>query len=98
VTLPYTVECNDIPMMIVQHHEAAYWTQKCIDCFDRLYKEGAERPKIMAIAIHPYISGQPFRIKYLEEVYAYVTKFKGVVHWNGEQILEWYVKARKEAK
>ena len=56
-------------MMIVQHHEAAYWTRKCIDCFERLYQEGAERPKIMAIAIHPYISGQPFRIKYLEEVY-----------------------------
>src|SRR5205823_12080554 len=47
VTLPYTVECNDIPMMIVQHHEAAYWTRKCIDCFERLHKEGAERPKIM---------------------------------------------------
>src|SRR6266853_657520 len=98
VTLPYTVECNDIPMMIVQHHEAAYWTRKCIDCFERLYKESAERPKIMAIAIHPYISGQPFRIKYLEDVYSAIAKFKGVLHWNGEEILEWYLKARKEAK
>jgi len=50
----------------VQHHEAAYWTQKCTDTFERLYQEGADRAKIMAIAIHPYISGQPFRIKYLE--------------------------------
>ncbi len=98
VTLPYTVECNDIPMMIVQHHEAAYWTRKCIDCFERLYKEGAERPKIMAIAIHPYISGQPFRIKYLEDVYSAIAKFKGVLHWNGEQILEWYLRARRGAK
>jgi len=49
---------------------------KCIDCFERLYKEGAERPKIMAIAIHPYISGQPFRIKYLEDVYSAIAKFK----------------------
>ena len=69
VTLPYTVECNDIPVMMVQHHEAPYWTQKCIDSFDRLYQEGAERPRVMAIALHPYISGQPFRIKYLEAVY-----------------------------
>jgi hypothetical protein len=65
-----------------------------MDCFERLYKEGAERPKIMAIAIHPYISGQPFRIKYLEEVYARIARAKGVVHWNGEQILDWYRKAR----
>ena len=90
VTLPYTVENNDIPMMMVQHHEAEYFTRKIIDTFDRYYEEGAERPKIMAIAIHPYISGQPFRIRYLEEVYARIAKMPGVLHWNGEQILEWY--------
>ena len=49
----------------------------------------------MAIAIHPYISGQPFRIKYLEDVYARIARHKGVLHWNGEQILDWYSKARK---
>jgi peptidoglycan/xylan/chitin deacetylase (PgdA/CDA1 family) len=93
VTLPYSMECNDIPMMAVQHHEAAYFTQKCIDTFDRLYNESATRPKFMAIAIHPYISGQPFRIKYLEAVYDYMAKFSGVLHWNGEQMLDWYSKA-----
>jgi allantoinase len=94
VTLPYTVENNDITMMIVQHHEAPYWTQKCIDTFDRLYAEGAERPRVMAIAIHPYISGQPFRIKYLEAVYQYMARFSGVLHLNGEQILDWYLGAK----
>jgi peptidoglycan/xylan/chitin deacetylase (PgdA/CDA1 family) len=98
ITLPYTVECNDIPMMIVQHHEASYWTQKCTDTFDRLYEEGAERPRIMAIAIHPYISGQPFRIKYHEAIYEHIARYPGVLHWNGEQILEWYRGARPRAK
>jgi allantoinase len=95
VTLPYTLECNDIAMMALQHHEAAYWTQKCSDTFNRLYEESAERAKIMAIAIHPYISGQPSRIKYLEAVYDYIAKFKGVLHWNGEQILDWYRNVKK---
>ena len=90
VTLPYTVECNDIPAMIVQHHEAAYWKQKCIDQFDRLWLEGAERPRIMSIAIHPYISGQPFRIKYIEEIYEHINRHTGVVHMNGEEIYNWY--------
>jgi allantoinase len=44
----------------------------------------------MSIAIHPYISGQSFRIKYLEAIYDFVNKHEGVVHWNGEQILHWY--------
>jgi len=98
ITLPYSMETNDIPVMMVQHHEAAYWKQKCIDSFDRLYQEGADRPKIMAIAIHPYISGQPFRIKYLEQIYDYINGFAGVLHWNGEQILDWYLKARTQAR
>jgi peptidoglycan/xylan/chitin deacetylase (PgdA/CDA1 family) len=95
VTLPYSVETNDIPMMLVQHHEAAYWTKKCLDSFERYYEEGRQRAKIMAIAIHPYISGQPFRIKYLEEVYEKINRKKGVLHWNGEQILDWYLKSRR---
>ncbi|MEI7530999.1 MAG: polysaccharide deacetylase family protein [Betaproteobacteria bacterium] len=90
VTLPYTVENNDIPMMIVQHHEAEYWTKKCTDTFDQYYLEAQERPKIMSIAIHPYISGQPFRINYLKKVYDYINQHEGVVHMTGEQIYDWY--------
>jgi allantoinase len=95
ITLPYSIETNDIPVMAVQYHEADYWTQKCIDSFDCLYQEGEDRAKILAIAIHPYISGQPFRIKYLEKVYDYISQFDGVLHWNGEQILDWYKDAKK---
>ncbi|RTL71985.1 MAG: polysaccharide deacetylase [Hyphomicrobiales bacterium] len=90
VTLPYSVELNDIPMMIVQHHESGYWAQRCKDQFDRLWQEGAERPRIMAMAIHPYISGQPHRIKYLEDIYAHINKHAGVIHWNGAEIYNWY--------
>jgi len=96
VTIPYTVELNDIPMMIVQHHESDYLLKRAIDQFDRLYAEGAHRAKIMAVAIHPYISGQPHRIKYLEAIYDYVNRFEGVLHWNGEQILDWYKKVAGE--
>ena len=90
VTLPYTVELNDIPMMIVQHHESDYLLKRAIDQFDRLYAEGKDRAKIMSLAIHPYISGQPHRIKYLEAIYDHVRRFDGVLHWNGVQILDWY--------
>ncbi len=90
VTLPYTVELNDIPTMMIQHHESPYWLTRCRDTFDRYWQEGATRPKIMAIAVHPYISGQPHRIKYLEQVYEYINQHEGVVHWNGAEILDWW--------
>jgi len=97
VTLPYSVELNDIPMMIVQHHEGEYLLKRTIDQFDRLYAEGKDRAKIMALAIHPYISGQPHRIKYLEAIYDYVKRFDGVLHWNGVEILDWYLSATRQA-
>ncbi len=65
VALPYTAELNDIPMMMIQHHASAEFEARCMDHFERLYAESARRPKIMAIAVHPYISGVPHRIKVL---------------------------------
>ena len=89
-TLPYTVELNDITMMIVQHHEGRYLFDRARAQFDRLYAEGAGRAKIMALAIHPYISGQPHRIAQLEAIYDYIAGFPGVLFWTGEQILDWF--------
>ena len=93
VTLPYTVELNDIPMMIVQHHESDYLLHRAVDQFDRLYAEGEKRAKIFPLAIHAYISGQPHRIKYLEAIYDYARRFDGVLYWTGEEILDWYLKS-----
>ena len=44
----------------------------------------------MAIAIHPYISGQPHRIRYLEEVVEHCRTRDGVVFMNGAELLDWY--------
>jgi allantoinase len=90
VTLPYTVELNDIPMMIVQHHRADELLRRATDQFDRLYLESAERAKFLSIAIHPYITGVPHRVKYLEACLDYAKGHQGVVFWTGEEILDWY--------
>ncbi len=94
VTLPYTVELNDIPMMMVQHHSAHEFLNRARDQFDRLYAEGEHRAKILCFAIHPYISGAPHRIKYLEAFLDYARGHKGVAFWTGEEILDWYRSAR----
>src|SRR3569832_448157 len=90
VTLPYTVELNDIPMMIVQHHDSDHLYKRAVETFDQLYEESAHRPKFMAIAVHAYISGQPFRIKPLAAIYDYVNRFEGVLHWFGVLFFVWF--------
>ncbi|MGE5047816.1 MAG: polysaccharide deacetylase family protein [Deltaproteobacteria bacterium] len=90
VTLPYSVELNDIPVVSLQHHPPKYFLQKIHDAFERLYAESASRPKFMSIAFHPYLSGTPHQIKYLEGALEHAARHPGVVFWNGEQILRWY--------
>ncbi len=95
LSMPYSLELNDIAMMMVQHHAAAEFESRCMDQFERLYEESKTRAKIMAIAVHPYISGVPHRIKYFERVFQKLRKQKGVVFWTGEQIHDWYRRTQK---
>jgi len=44
----------------------------------------------MAISVHPFLSGVPHRIGYVEELFQYVQAKKDVVIWTGERILDWY--------
>ncbi len=90
VSVPYTVEVNDIAMMVVQHHSAQEMLRRGSDHFDRLYQESAGIRRVMAISVHPYISGVPHRIGYLEQLYRHVLGKPGVVHWTGAQILDWF--------
>jgi allantoinase len=94
VSVPYTVEMNDIAMMALQNHPSEEWLRRGIDQFDRLYAEGEKTARVMAISVHPYITGAPHRIGYLERLYDYILQRPGVALWTGEQILDWYKQAR----
>ena len=92
ISVPYTVEMNDIAMMALQHHPSEEWLRRGIDHFDRLYLEGEKTARVMAISVHPYITGVPHRIAYLERLYEYILQRPGVVLWKGEEILDWFLK------
>jgi len=90
VSVPYTVEINDVVMTAVQGHRSDEILLRGRDQFDRLYLDGATQPRVMAISIHPYLTGAPHRIKYLEQLYDYILGHDGVVIWTGSEILDWY--------
>jgi len=90
VSVPYTVEINDVVMSAVQLKPSDEILRRGKDQFDRLYLEGAEIPRVMAISIHPYLTGVPHRIKYLEALYDYILGHEDVVMWTGAEILDWY--------
>lgn len=95
ISVPYTVELNDIPISALQQHRSDEILRRGIDHFDRLYAEGAEHTRIMAISLHPFLTGAPHRIKYLEQLYDYVGSKPCVCMMTGEEILDWYLDVSK---
>src|SRR5262249_56405437 len=61
VALPYNFELHDIVLMALQHQTSEQMHRRVMDQFEALYAESAERPKIMAVAMHCYLSGVPHR-------------------------------------
>jgi len=94
VSVPYTVEMNDIAMMQIQHHPSHEWLRRGTDTFDQLWREGGKIPRVMAISVHPYITGAPHRISYLEKLYEYILSRDGVLMCTGEEILDWFLEQK----
>jgi allantoinase len=94
VALPYNFEIHDIVMMAIQHQASEAWYTRAMDSFECLYEESAERPKVMSLACHPYLSGMPHRIRYVERAYEEILERRGVVVWDGAKILDWYLGQR----
>ena len=92
VALPYNFEIHDIVLMALQHHPSDMMYMRGLDQFECLYEESAERPKIMAVACHPYLSGMPHRIAHVRRLFEAVMGHEGVVVWDGARILDWYLR------
>lgn len=91
-TVPYTVELNDITVFALQHHPAEEFFTRGRDQAQRLLAEAQAGgvPRVMAISIHPYITGVPHRIGALERLLDAVAAMEGVVWMTASDIGDWY--------
>ena len=91
VNIPYTQECNDVAMMLIQHHKASEYLDRALDQFEQLHADSKDSARVMALVVHPYIMGAPHRLKYYRKALEHIRKKKDVLFWTGEQILEWFL-------
>lgn len=90
VNVPYTQECNDVAMMLIQHHKASEYRDRAIDQFEQLYADAEGSARVMALVVHPYIMGAPHRLRYFREALQHIAARPGVAFMTGEEILDWY--------
>jgi peptidoglycan/xylan/chitin deacetylase (PgdA/CDA1 family) len=90
LSIPYTEEINDIAAFLELKCSGEEYFQMIVDQFDVLYEEGRYTGRVMAIALHPFIVGHPYRAKYLDKALAYITGRKSVWMATGSEIIDWY--------
>ena len=90
ISMPYTLEANDVPGILGKGLTAPDFVELIMDQFDVLYEEGASIPRVMPISLHPFISGHAFRIKHLRRAFAHIRKHDKV--WLGTcgEMNDWY--------
>jgi len=74
--VPYPQELNDIPMIVGRQMDAKDFAQIVIDQFDEMLEQ-ALKPRephglVMGIALHPYVVGQPYRLRHLRRALRHI--------------------------
>jgi allantoinase len=72
LALPYPQEINDIPMIVARKIEGSVFGRMIVDHFDEMLAQSAREPLVMGVALHPYIVGQPHRLRHLRGALAHI--------------------------
>jgi allantoinase len=90
ISIPYSLDLNDIPAFLMHHMTAEQFYQMIRNQFDTLYEEGASLPRIMCIALHPFLIGQAYRIGWLDRALQHIKSHENVWITQGCEIAAWY--------
>jgi allantoinase len=97
ITLPYQMDLNDAVAVAAGAMEGEDFARTARDMFDTLYAEGEAQPRVMCVALHPYVMGRPHRAKYLDEILSYMRRHDGVWFATGAEMADWYLANHYEA-
>jgi peptidoglycan/xylan/chitin deacetylase (PgdA/CDA1 family) len=91
VSIPYSLEVNDVPLLVMRNTPPERFAAICKAQFDQLYEEGAESGTVMCMPLHPFLIGQAHRIGALDEVLRHVVKHDKVWLATGREIARHYI-------
>jgi allantoinase len=92
LSLPYSVELNDIGVFVTKGLTGPDFVRMVRDQLDQLYADSADSGRVMALALHPFVTGQPFRHRYLDEALDYVANHPGVWLTTSDDIADHYAR------
>jgi allantoinase len=76
LSIPYPQEVNDIPAIVVRKVGASEFADMIIGQLEEMQAQSSEQPLVAGIALHPYIVGQPFRLRHLRRALDYLASHR----------------------
>jgi peptidoglycan/xylan/chitin deacetylase (PgdA/CDA1 family) len=88
ISVPYSMDVNDIGLFVGKATTGSDYEQIVMDHFEVLLAEGGN---VMALPVHPFVVGQPFRFKYLSRVLKAITSHPDVWVTTSTDIADHYL-------
>ncbi|MBN8535220.1 MAG: polysaccharide deacetylase family protein [Rhizobiales bacterium] len=76
LSLPYPQELNDSSTIVGRRVGASDFADMIIDQFDEMLEQSVHQPLVFGLALHPYVIGQPFRIRHLRRALAHIARHR----------------------
>ena len=83
IALPLPLELEDRFIVMENGHAESEYADQVIDACEYLISEAQalDQGRMLALAVHPWVMGQPHRIKHLERVFAHLQS-RSALCWN----------------
>ena len=88
--LPLMLELDDVNALWDRRVELDRYTQILKECFETMYAEAGTSGRLLALNLHPWLIGQPFRIGSLDEALGYMVQRHGVWAAAGSEVVDWF--------
>jgi allantoinase len=79
LSVPYPQEVNDIPAIVARQMSAPDFADMILDQFHEMSRQSAEQSLVAAVALHPYIVGQPHRLRHLRRALGEIAAARDLV-------------------
>jgi len=88
LSVPYPVETDDAQGVIHRRWSAASFADAVVDQFDEMIEQCERHPLVMNVSVHPYVFGQPFRIRQLRRALEHCVHHEKVWYCRPGEIAE----------
>ncbi|MEV4897687.1 polysaccharide deacetylase family protein [Nonomuraea sp. NPDC055795] len=96
ISVPYTLELNDLALFS-KGTSGPEFLRIVKDQYEQLRADSQDSGRVMALALHPFVTGQAFRAKYVDQALEYLAAQPDIWLTTSDEIAEHYVRTSAAA-